>query len=117
MPPGTSLERTKAMTQKVSKTLADFDGMYVNAIVNGGNLLSGTVSPSYAASYSILKQPKDSGKIKDINLIMDSIRHVFDALLEGNSFTFSMPTVPGFGNVDALDVMLKDNTGGAIDKL
>jgi HAE1 family hydrophobic/amphiphilic exporter-1 len=27
-----------------------------------------------------------------------------------------MPTVPGFGNVDALDVVLKDNTGGAIDK-
>lgn len=116
MPPGTSLERTKAMTKQASKVLANFDGMYFNAIVNGSNLLSNTVSPSYAASYSILKQPKDRGEIKDINMIMDSIRHVYDALPEGNSFTFSMPTVPGFGNVDAMDVVLKDNTGGAIDK-
>lgn len=116
MPPGTSLERTKAVTKQVSKKLSKFDGMYFNAIVNGSNLLSNTISPSYAASYSILKQPEERGKLKDINLIMDSIRRVFDGLPEGSSFTFSMPTVPGFGNVDALDVVLKDNTGGAIDK-
>lgn len=116
MPPGTSLERTKAITKQASNVLADFDGMYFNAIVNGSNLLSNTVSPSYAASYSILKQPNERGKIKDINLIMDSIRNVFEALPEGTSFTFSMPTVPGFGNVDAMDVILKDNTGGPIHK-
>lgn len=116
MPPGTSLERTKSVTKQASEKLSKFDGMYFNAIVNGSNLLSNNVSPSYAASYSILRQPEERGKIKDIHLIMDSIRHVFDALPEGSSFTFAMPTVPGFGNVDALDVVLKDNTGGPIDK-
>lgn len=117
MPPGASLDRTKVLTKKVSETLSGFDAMYFNAIVNGSNLLSGTVSPSYAASYSILKQPKDRGQVKDINQIMDSIRGVFRALPEGKAFTFAMPTVPGFGNIDALEVVLKDNTGGSIEKL
>ncbi|WP_316836513.1 efflux RND transporter permease subunit [Pedobacter nutrimenti] len=117
MPPGTSLEHTKTLTKQASEKLRKFDGVYFNAIVNGSNLLANTVSPSYAASYTILKQPKDRGNIKDINQIMDSVKSVFDALPEGNSFTYSMPTVPGFGNVDALDVVLKDNTGGSINKL
>lgn len=117
MPPGTSLDRTKAITSQASKKLSKFEGVYFNAIVNGSNLLANTVSPSYAASYTILKQPEERGKVKDINKIMDSIQSVFNALPEGSSFTYSMPTVPGFGNVDALDVVLKDNTGGTIDKL
>jgi len=117
MPPGTSLERTKAVTTEASKKLSKFEGVYFNAMVNGSNLLANTVSPSYAASYTILKQPEERGKVKDINKIMDSIKTVFDGLPEGSSFTYSMPTVPGFGNVDALDVVLKDNAGGTIDKL
>ncbi|QGK74282.1 efflux RND transporter permease subunit [Flavobacterium sp. SLB02] len=117
MPPGTSLERTKAVTTEASKKLSKFEGVYFNAMVNGSNLLANSVSPSYAASYTILKQPEERGKVKDINKIMDSIKTVFDGLPEGSSFTYSMPTVPGFGNVDALDVVLKDNAGGSIDKL
>lgn len=117
MPPGTSLERTKQITADASKKIRKIEGVYFNAMVSGSNLLANTVSPSYAASYSILKQPQDRGKTKDINMIMDSIKTVFDGLQQGSSFTYSMPTVPGFGNVDALDVVLMDNTGGSIDKL
>ena len=114
--PGTSLQRTKEVTAKLSEKLGKIDGMYYNAMVNGNNLLAGTASPSYAASYSILKQPKERKHNHDINVIMDSIRYHFDQLPEGKSLTFSMPTVPGFGNVDALDVVIKDNTGGDIQK-
>lgn len=114
--PGTSLERTKEVTAQLSEKLGKMDGMYYNAMVNGNNLLAGTASPSYAASYSILKLPKDRKVNRDINGIMDSIRYYFDQLPEGKSLTFSLPTVPGFGNVDALDVVLKDNTGGDIQK-
>lgn len=116
LPPGTSLERTKKVTAQLTDKIGKIDGMYYNAMVNGNNLLAGTASPSYAASYSILKQQSDRKYNKNINIIMDSIRMYFDSLPEGKSITFSMPTVPGFGNVDALDVVLKDNTGGQIAK-
>ncbi len=116
MPPGTSLERTKTVMKQADSVLMDFDAMYFNAVVSGENILTETTSPSYGTSYSILKQPKERGKIKDINLVMDSIRRVFEVLPEGVSFTFAMPTVPGFGNVDALDVVLTDNTGGNIER-
>lgn len=116
LPPGSSLQRTKEVTSALSGKLGKIDGISYNAMVNGNNLLAGTASPSYAASYSILKQPKDRKTNHDINTIMDSIRYHFDQLPEGKSLTFAMPTVPGFGNVDALDVVLKDNTGGDIQK-
>ena len=112
LPPGTSLERTKRLTRQASEKLAKQDYMFFNAIVNGSNLIENTVSPSYAASYAILEQPENRGDLKDLNQIMDSIQTTFDELPEGSAFTFSMPTVPGFGNVDALEVVLMDNTGG-----
>jgi len=115
LPPGASLERTKKLTSAASEKLASKDYMFFNAIVNGSNLIENTVSPSFAASYSILEQPENRGEMKDLNQIMDSIQHTFDDLPEGDAFTFSMPTVPGFGNVDALEVVLMDNTGGNIN--
>ena len=115
MPPGTSLSRTKAAVKSL-ESLIDYTPVYHSSVVAGSNVLSNNISPSYAAIYTLLKQPKDRGKVKDINVIMDSVRRRVNALPEGNSFTFAAPTVPGFGAVDALEVVLKDNTNGEIKK-
>lgn len=115
MPPGTSLSRTKSVVKNV-QSLIDYTPVYHSAVVPGNNVLSNNLSPSYAAVFTLLKQPKDRGQVKDINIIMDSVRRVFDALPEGNSFTFAAPTVPGFGSVDALEVVLQDKTSGEIKK-
>lgn len=117
MPPGTSLDRTKKLTAEAGKKISEIEAVQLNAIVNGSNLFANAVSPSYAASFTALKPPKERGDLKDINAVIDSINSIFADLPEGSAFTFSMPTVPGFSNVDALDVVLKDNTGGSIGEL
>ena len=116
LPPGTSMQRTKSLMKMASKKLDTFQGLKYNVVINGSNLLASTLSPSYAANYSILKSRDERGNTKDANVIMDSVRKVFSQLPEGNSFTFSLPTVAGFGNVDAIEVVLKDNTGSKIEK-
>lgn len=116
LPPGTSLKRTKSLMEMASAKLDTFKSLKYNVAISGTNLLASTLSPSYAANYAILKPRAERGEINDVNAIMDSVSKVFAALPEGSSFTFSMPTVAGFGNVDAIEVVLKDNLGSKIEK-
>jgi HAE1 family hydrophobic/amphiphilic exporter-1 len=47
---------------------------------------------------------------------MAQINQKLAAVKEGGIFVFTMPTVPGFGNIDGLEMVLQDRTGGTIDK-
>lgn len=116
MPPGTSLERTKELMRSADSSLRRINNLRYHFVAGGSNVMYNTVSPSFAASYFVLKDPPYRTGEKRLSVIMDSVRQVFDALPEGSSFSFEMPTVAGFGTVDALDVVLKDNTAGDIQK-
>jgi HAE1 family hydrophobic/amphiphilic exporter-1 len=115
-PSGTSLSRT-------TKTLADAEAQlralpatrFVTAI-SGFNLLTNSNSPSSAVIFVLLKPNEDRGEVKDINAIQDVIRGKLGAITGGGFFVFSFPTVPGFSNVEALDMVLQDKTGGKLDK-
>lgn len=47
---------------------------------------------------------------------MEEGRSKLSGITGGNFFVFSFPTVPGFSNVEALDIVLQDKTGGKLDK-
>jgi multidrug efflux pump subunit AcrB len=47
---------------------------------------------------------------------MNQVRGKLGAISGGSFFVFSFPTVPGFSNVEALDMVLQDKTGGKLDK-
>jgi HAE1 family hydrophobic/amphiphilic exporter-1 len=66
--------------------------------------------------FVLLKPNKERGKEKDINQIQNTIRTQLAAINGGTFFVFSFPTVPGFSNVEALDLVLQDKTGGRLDK-
>ncbi len=55
-------------------------------------------------------------QLKNIDDIQNIIRGKLAGIPGGTFFVFSFPTVPGFSNVEALDVVLQDKTGGKLDK-
>jgi HAE1 family hydrophobic/amphiphilic exporter-1 len=115
-PSGTSLDgTTKILNEAEAKLRALPAARFVTAI-SGFNLLTNSNSPSAAVVFVLLKPNKDRGELKDINAIQDVIRGQLGALTGGTFFVFSFPTVPGFSNVEALDVVLQDKTGGKLDK-
>src|SRR5690606_11910885 len=63
-----------------------------------------------------LKPLKERGEISDINDIMNEVRTKLSAVKGANFFVFTFPTVPGFSNIDGLDFVLQDRTGGSLDK-
>jgi HAE1 family hydrophobic/amphiphilic exporter-1 len=116
MPSGTSLERTKEVLQKAEKVLSPMEAVETVNIISGFNIMTSSTSPSSATGFIVFKQIAERGKVKDINGLIDLMREKLGAIPGGNFFVFTFPTVPGFSNIDGLDLVLQDRTGSQLDK-
>lgn len=116
MPPGTSLERTKQVLQNAEKVLTPMKAVETVNIISGFNIMTSSNSPSSATGFIVFRQTPERGDVKDINAIIDIMREKLAAIPGGNFFVFTFPTVPGFSNIDGLDLVLQDRTGGKLDK-
>ncbi|SEV89246.1 hydrophobic/amphiphilic exporter-1, HAE1 family [Chitinophaga sp. YR573] len=117
MPPGTSLQRTRQVVDKVEKEMKSFEAVNSYLSVSGLNIMTTSISSSYAVGFVKLKQHADRGAVKDLKQVMGMMQGKLMGIKEANIFMFNMPTVPGFSNVDGFEVVLQDRTGGPLDKL
>jgi hydrophobic/amphiphilic exporter-1 (mainly G- bacteria), HAE1 family len=116
MPAGASLERTTAIMKDVETILTPLKANRTLMGLSGFNMLTQSSSPSSGVAFINLKPAKDRGDVKDINAIMDLVRQKLSVIKDANFFVFTFPTVPGFSNVDGIDIVLQDKTGGPLDK-
>lgn len=116
MPAGASLERTQNVMKQVEGSLGDLPSKKVLNIISGFNMLTSSTSASAGVAFILLKPAKERGEHQDINEIMNDVRGRLAGIKGANFFVFTFPTVPGFNNVDGLDLVLKDKTGGTISK-
>jgi HAE1 family hydrophobic/amphiphilic exporter-1 len=117
MPAGSSLDRTTAVIKEGEKVLSGIEGKRAVMGLSGFNILTQSSNPSAAVAFVSFKPASERGAVKDINVIMNDIRQKLAAIKGGNFFVFTFPTVPGFSNVDGLDMVLQDRSGtGKLDK-
>ncbi len=116
MPAGASLDRTKSVLDELDVALGDMPSKKTLMKLSGFNLLAQSTSPSAGVAFILLKPAKERGEMKDINEIMNDTRARLSKIKGANFFVFTFPTVPGFNNVDGLDIVLKDKTGGSITR-
>jgi HAE1 family hydrophobic/amphiphilic exporter-1 len=117
MPPGTSLQRTRQVVDKVEKEMKALEAVNSYLSVSGLNIMTTSISSSYAVGFVKLKQHADRGAVKELKQVMGMMQGKLAGIKEANIFMFNMPTVPGFSNVDGFEVVLQDRTGGPLDKL
>ncbi|TDW48061.1 HAE1 family hydrophobic/amphiphilic exporter-1 [Flavobacterium sp. 270] len=115
-PSGTSLDGTQKVMTEAENTLRGLNSSRFVTAISGFNLLTNSTSPSSAVVFVLLKPNEERGDIKNIDEIMNEVRGKLGAISGGSFFVFSFPTVPGFSNVEALDLVLQDKTGGKLDK-
>lgn len=115
-PSGTSLDGTQKVMTEAESVLSKLDASRDVTAISGFNLLTNSTSPSSAVVFVLLKPTEQRGKVKNIDEIMNEVRGKLGAISGGSFFVFSFPTVPGFSNVEALDMVLQDKTGGKLDK-
>ncbi|NQD71193.1 efflux RND transporter permease subunit [Sphingobacterium shayense] len=116
MPAGASLDRTSAALEEVERQLQEAPYTKTLNIIAGFNILTQATSPSSGVAFILLKPHADRGEVKDINAIMGEVNQSLSTIKGANFFVFTFPTVPGFSNVDGLDMVLQDRTSGSLDK-
>lgn len=116
MPAGTSLERTVKTLEEAENIIRTVEANREIDGLSGFNMLTQSSSPSFGVLFLNLKPLKERGAVSDINDIMNEVRGKLSAIKEANFFVFTFPTVPGFSNIDGLDFVLQDRSGGKLDK-
>lgn len=115
-PSGTSLANTSKIINQAEKELRALPSARFVMALSGFNFLTLSNSPSAGQIFLLLKPNKERGAVKNIDDIQNIIRGKLAGIPSGTFFVFSFPTVPGFSNVEALDVQLQDRTNGRLDK-
>ena len=115
-PSGTSLKRTTEIMKEAESKLLKLEATEYLAVIPGYNLLTNSASPSSAVGFLQLKLDADRGKVKDVNELIGLVNGTLADVKGGSFYAFTFPTVPGFSNIEALDVVLQDRTGGPLNK-
>ncbi|PZF71832.1 efflux RND transporter permease subunit [Taibaiella soli] len=116
-PPGTALLQTQKLVNKVDSVLSHNPAVKDFVGIRGMNLMTGSLSPSYSVAFMKLKEYKDRGQVKNIQQVIGAMNQSLGSIKGANIFLFTLPTVPGFSNMDGIEFMLQDRTGGALDKM
>ncbi|WP_128546151.1 efflux RND transporter permease subunit [Larkinella soli] len=117
LPAGASLQRTQKVSQQMEQIVKRMPAVHSHYGISGFNILSNSISPSYAVGFINLKPYAERGSVQSLDAIMGQINTELGKVSEGHVDVFTFPTVPGFGSVDGFELVLQDRTGGPLDKL
>ncbi|MGB6153943.1 MAG: efflux RND transporter permease subunit, partial [Pricia sp.] len=117
LPPGSSIDRTQAVNDKLYAATSKIPGVLGVSIVAGRSILNGGGS-NYGLGFARLD---DWGERGEDSLSLESITaKMFAAaaqIPEANIIFFARPSVPGFGNSAGVEVNLLDRASGSFEDL
>jgi len=118
LPPGASLERTDAVLTKAEQFTGKVAGIQTVLGWGGFNLMTGTYN-SDAGSLVLTLAPWDKRTTKEtqITAIMQRLRREFATYPEAQAFVYSLPAIPGMGNVSGFQYELQDRSARTPEEL
>ncbi|NHA03445.1 efflux RND transporter permease subunit [Mucilaginibacter sp. HC2] len=116
LPPGSSMNRTQAILDEAANKVRDMKAKFAFNEVAGFNVLTSSTSPSSGVAFFRMKKDGERGEMNSVTDNIAELQKRLNTIKGAQCFVFSFPTVPGFSNVDALDLVLEDKAGGKLDK-
>src|SRR5271163_2768591 len=118
LPNGASLERTRAVTEDVEKTLMNTPGVQHVTCFLGFSLLS-FVRTTYNSTFFVTFKPWDERKTRDeqFQTIKAHLNQQLSKLPTAVAFGFSPPAIPGVGTAGGFTFILEDRSGSDIQFL
>lgn len=117
MQSGASLDRMRQLNDEAVKQLESMQQVLKVNTLTGFDFLTFSNSPSASQIFIILKPMKERGSVRTIAEIKSLVQQKLAAIKGMDAFAFELPSIPGYSNVDGLDVVLQDRTGDArLDK-
>lgn len=118
LPPGASLERSDAVLTRAEQFVAKVGGIQTVLGWGGFNLMTNTFS-SDAATLVMTLKPWDERVSEEmkISAIMQQLRREFAGYPETRAFVYSLPSIPGMGNVSGFQYQLQDRSARTPEEL
>jgi HAE1 family hydrophobic/amphiphilic exporter-1 len=119
LPDGASLQRSRAVMEKVNAILTKTPGVANFMSITGFSILNGTVASNVGANVVVLKNWDERGKDPNQSLqgIMGYLYGQLDAIQEAQVIAFPSPALPGVGAVAGFDLRLQDRSGVGLTQL
>ena len=118
LPPGASLDRTNTVLTQAEHFAAQVPGIQTILNWGGFNLMTNTFS-SDAGTLVMTLAPWDKRTSRETALpaIMQRLRREFLSYPEARSFVYSLPSIPGMGNVSGFQYQLQDRSNRTPEEL
>ena len=114
--PGTALNRTSELRSQVEELLDSIDGVQDLVLIDGYNMLSGTLDSSAGAGFVSLtpwRERTDPGQ--SIDSIIRQVNQKGAAIVDASVVAFNLPGIPGIGSVGGFDFRLQDYLSGDLN--
>ncbi len=118
LPPGASLERTDAIIARAEKFAGTLKGIKTILAWGGFNLMTNTyTSDSGSLVLTLAPWEERTSKETQITTIMQRLRREFAAYPEAGAFVYTLPSIPGMGNVSGFQYELQDRSARTPEEL
>lgn len=114
--PGTALGKTTAVREELETIVLDIPGIQDLIIIDGFNMLAGTLDSSAGAGFVTLT-PWDERQTPELSIdaILRNVNMKAASITEANVAAFNMPGIPGLGTVGGFDFRLQDYLAGDLN--
>ena len=111
LPPGASLERTDAVLTRAEQFAAKVPGIQTILGWGGFNLMTNTFTSDASTLVMTLAPWADrTSRETQLAAIMQRLRREYAGYPEARAFVFSLPAIPGMGNVSGFQYQLQDRS-------
>ncbi|BHH85392.1 efflux RND transporter permease subunit [Desulforhopalus sp. 52FAK] len=114
--PGTAIGKTTDIRQQLEEILLAIPGIEDLVIIDGYNMLAGTLDSSAGAGFVTLS-PWEERQTPDLSIdaIIQSVNIKASVIYDANVAAFNMPGIPGLGTVGGFDFRLQDYLSGDLN--
>ncbi len=118
LPPGASLERTEAVMTRAEKFAGTLKGIRTILTWGGFSLMTNTYT-SDTGSLVLSLKPWEERTSKETQLanIMQRLRREYATYPEAQVFVYTLPAIPGMGNVSGFQYQLQDRSAKTPEEL
>lgn len=118
LPDSSSLQRTRAVTDKIVKILKQTHGVKTSMVFNGFSVLTGSNQSNVGSIYVMLDDfDKRKSPSLSANAILEELRAKFAEIPEALIISFGPPPIDGIGSAGGFKMMIQDRGGGDFQQL
>jgi hydrophobic/amphiphilic exporter-1 (mainly G- bacteria), HAE1 family len=114
--PGASLKRTNEAMRQADALLHKEESVKRVVAVTGVNMITGTMTSSSGVMFVELNDPEERGAVSNIDDLITRISKKLSPISEAVFIVMKRPTVPGFGNVSGVEMVLQDRSAGSLQE-